>query len=196
MASLISLIDAVNRCLKAVGTAPVNSLDDLPTDAEMAYNTVQDVNKALQAEGWAWNTHYQTLPRNEDDEVPVPANAIAVDVPTLWYPEIDPIIRNGLLFDRNNNTYEFADDLEKCLVTCYLDWDEIPETARVYIAVEAARLFAHDTMPESERDAILSYESKRARALLMADEIRQSDASMFDSVTASRQFLSRYRQRY
>ena len=50
-------LEAINIMLAAIGEAPVNTLTGtLPVDVKIAQSTLVEINKAVQAEGWSFNT--------------------------------------------------------------------------------------------------------------------------------------------
>ena len=66
-------LEAVNTMLSTIGEAPVNSLTgSLPTDASMAKNILDEVNREVQSGGWKFNTSYKaTLSRDTNNKIPV-----------------------------------------------------------------------------------------------------------------------------
>ena len=46
-------IDAVNFILGAIGQAPVTTLEATNPDVAIAYQTLQEVSREVQAEGWS-----------------------------------------------------------------------------------------------------------------------------------------------
>ena len=68
----------------------------------------------------------------------MPTNILRIDANIHQHPTIDPIQRGLKLYDRLNNKYEFDEDLI-CTVVYFRDFDEIPEPARHYINIQAAR---------------------------------------------------------
>ena len=135
-------LEAINIMLAAIGEAPINSLTDtLPVDARTAQNTLTEVNKEVQSEGWSFNTEIDvTLTRDGSNQINLPINVLRVDANIHQHPTIDPIQRGLKLYDRQNNKYEFDEDLI-CTVVYYRDFDEITEQARRYINIKAARIF-------------------------------------------------------
>ena len=51
-----SFLDAVNRVLQMLGEAPVNSLQGQFGLAKQAEDTLNDVSRTIQTEGWSFNT--------------------------------------------------------------------------------------------------------------------------------------------
>ena len=135
-------LECINIMLDAIGEAPVNSLSGtLPVDVRKAQSTLTEVNKEVQSEGWSFNTEINvTLTRDASDNIVLGTDVLRVDANTFDHPSIDPIQRGLKLYDRKKNTYIFDEDL-KCTVIYFRNFDEIPEQARRYINVKAARIF-------------------------------------------------------
>ena len=135
-------LESINIMLAAIGEAPVNSLTGtLPVDVKIAQTTLTEVNKEVQSEGWSFNTEIDvTLTRDGSNEISLPANVLRVDANIHQHPTIDPIQRGLKLYDRQNNKYEFDEDLI-CTVIYLRTFEEIPEPARRYITIKAARVF-------------------------------------------------------
>ena len=134
-----SQLEAVNRVLQMMGEAPVNSLSGQFGLAKQADDTLKDVSRRVQAEGWSFNTDYQvTLKPDSNKNLVVGTNVSRVVVDILAYPDYDIIERQGKLYDRLNQTFEFSDDV-KADLTYFYDWEELPEHARQYIMTRAGR---------------------------------------------------------
>ena len=135
-----SKLEAVNKALQMMGEAPVNSLQGLFGLGNLAETTIDSVSRKLQTEGWSFNTDYETdLTRDSTtNEISVGTSTTRVYVDPYDYPDVDVVQRGSRLYDRKNNTYEFKQNL-KADITIILDWEELPEHARVYIMTKAGR---------------------------------------------------------
>ena len=74
-------LPAVNEILASVGQAPVTTLDQTNPDVAIAYNTLQQVTREVQAEGWSFNSefHYEMIP-DTNDEILIPNNVLQIDL--------------------------------------------------------------------------------------------------------------------
>ena len=72
---------AVNQILGAVGQAPVTTLDQTNPDVAIAYDTLVEVNREIQSEGWVFNTE-EEYPFNQDvnGEILIPDNILLLDL--------------------------------------------------------------------------------------------------------------------
>jgi hypothetical protein len=148
-------LEAVNLVLRMMGEAPVNSLDGQFGLAQQAADALLTVSRKVQTEGWSFNTDYQrTLQRDiTTNQVSVPVNALRIEVNQYNYPELDVVQRGDRLYDRKANSYTFTQDVIAD-VTYGLDWDELPEHARRYIAVMAGRELQQSVVGSRDLDAI------------------------------------------
>ena len=172
-------LEAINIMLAAIGEAPINSLTDtLPVDARTAQNTLTEVNKEVQSEGWSFNTEIDvTLTRDGSNQINLPTNVLRVDANIHQHPTIDPIQRGLKLYDRQNNKYEFDDDLI-CTVVYYRDFDEITEQARRYINIKAARIFVDRLIGDQGLRTYTQEDETRARAILTESDYANADHNL------------------
>lgn len=134
------MLDALNAMLAGIGEAPVNTLrDPLTGDVALAMNTLNEVSRKVQAQGWVCNTARNlTLPVDSRGEIPVPTNAVrpVFDDPAASFVSI----RQGKLFDLVNQTFRFEGPVTLNLITV-LEFSDLTESLRLYIAIKAARIF-------------------------------------------------------
>ena len=184
MPTLTSKLEAVNSMLGHIGESPVNSISDtnaLPISAATAISVLDEVSRAVQAEGWHFNTELKvTLSPAGDGTITLDEDVLEVD--TTSTPDI---AQRGLaLFDRSSNTSVFTSDLEVNL-TRLLDWTSLPEAARRYITLRASRVFQGRLVGSRELEALIARDEYNARADLMDAEANTSDRSIFDSYDAA-----------
>ncbi len=174
---MTSELDAINIMLGTIGESPINSLDAATgvVDAVTARAILSEVSVQVQEEGWHFNTEYEFIltPSLDTKEIYVPANTIEVDASEYDRNNIDVAIRGNRLYDRKNKTFQFQQDI-KADLTILLEFNELPQAARHYITVRAARVFQQrvigsDTLGSfSEKDearalrSMRRYESKTA----------------------------------
>ena len=169
----------INIMLAAIGEAPINSLvGTLPVDARIAQSTLTEVNKSVQSEGWSFNTEIDvTLTRDGSNQINIPTDVLRVDANIHQHPTIDPIQRGSKLYDRQNNKYEFDDDLI-CTVVYYRDFDEITEQARRYINIKAARIFVDRLIGDQGLRTYTQEDETRARAILTESDYANADHNL------------------
>ena len=172
-------LECINIMLAAIGEAPINSLvGTLPVDARIAQSTLTEVNKSVQSEGWSFNTETDvTLTRDGSNHVNLPADVLRVDANIHQHPTIDPIQRGLKLYDRQNNKYEFDEDLI-CTVVYFRDFSEIPEPARYYMNIKAARIFVDRLVSDQGLRTYTQEDEVRARSILMETDLANGDHNM------------------
>ena len=172
-------LESINIMLAAIGEAPVNSLTGtLPNDVKIAQSTLTEVNKEVQSEGWSFNTEIDvTLTRDGSDNINLANNILRVDPSIHHHPTIDAIQRGSKLYDRLNNEYEFDDDLV-CTVVYYRDFDELPEPARRYMTIKAARIFVDRLVGDEGLRTYTQQDEIRARAILMETDYANADHNL------------------
>jgi hypothetical protein len=184
-----SELEAVNECLENIGQAPVSTIaGDLGVDTQIALSFVRKVNRELQSQGWFWNTEKDfPLTPGGDDNILLPSNTLAVDT-TGASVGIDAIQRGSRLYNRTDHSYTFTAAVYVEL-TVGLTFEELPETARRYVALRAARIF-QDRIEGgvSQSDAT---DEESAWASLMADQLRTEDVNVLSGSFGMFQTLNR-----
>lgn len=139
LTTLTSELEAVNTMLEAAEEAPVASLalaGLYPLDRAKAI--LSETSRVVQSGGWKFNTEYEfPLTRDGAGLITLPDNAARVDVDNK-HDDVDPVQRGLRLYDSKRHTYTFARDLTATVVFI-LGWDELPQPARHYITIRAAR---------------------------------------------------------
>ena len=175
-------LDAVNVMLTSIGESPVNTLGSGLQEAEIAEVVPDNVSRDVQSAGWHFNTEIRyTLNRNVVNEINLPANAIKVDKTSLLRDyELDVVERGRKLYDRIGNTYTFDKDIEVNMVVL-LSFDELPEVARRYITLRAARTFQQRILGNDTLSQMLAMDEQQAFLSLREAEAEVSDYNIFDN---------------
>lgn len=164
-------LEAVNRVLQMMGEAPVNSLAGQYGLAQQAEEMLKDVSRKVQSDGWSFNTDYERdmTPDAVTKEVAVGPNVSRVVVDPYNYQSLDVVQRGGKLYDRRGKTYQFTQPF-KADVTYMLEWDELPEHARQYIAIKAGRHLQEAILGSADLTKINITAEAEARALFLEEE--------------------------
>lgn len=174
-------LPAVNEILASVGQAPVTTLDQTNPDVAIAYNTLQQVTREVQAEGWSFNTeyHYEMTP-DTNDEILVPNNMLQIDLTeNASNMEKDAVVRSGKLYDRFNHTYKFTDSTVEVDIIWQFDWVDIPKPIQNFITARAATLVSSRIIGDPNQYQILQQQEAYTRSLAMEYDTRQQDLSFF-----------------
>jgi len=137
---------AVNLMLMSAGLTPVNSLDIAGiVDVEKAKDILLNTSREIQKNGWHFNTerNYKLL-TDPNKHISLPTNCLQIDS-IRDSAGIDVTIRGTQLrkverVDGEDPT-EFDEPVHVDMVV-FLPFEELPEAARWYVAVKAARRFA------------------------------------------------------
>ena len=169
-------LECINIMLAAIGEAPINTLTGtLPVDAVTAQKTLAEINKDVQNEGWSFNQEFNVkLTRDGSNQIALGTDMLKVDANVFDHPTIDVIQRGLKMYDRKNNTYVFDTDLT-CNITYFRNFDEIPESARRYINIRAARVFVDRLVGDDGLRTYTAQDEARARANLMENDMDNAD---------------------
>ena len=174
-----SKLQAVNKALQMMGESPLNSLQGLLGLGNLAEETLDSVSRKVQAEGWSFNTDYEiTLTRDSTtNEISVGTNVSRIVVDPYEYSDVDVVQRGSRLYDRRNNTYVFTIDL-KADMTVILDWDDLPEHARVYIMTKAGKELQENMIGSKDLTEINMVLEQEARTQFIEEETTLSEHNM------------------
>ena len=193
MATLITPtteLEAVNECLSNIGQTPVSTISGvIGVDASLALQLVRSINRELQQRGWYWNTEidYPITP-DSNGNLFLPSNCLSVD-PAGIDQDKDFVARGRRLYDRRERTYVFTKSVKVEMVVG-LPFEELPEAARRYIALRAARIFQNRT--EGSNDPEDTAAEDRAYAELVAEDMRVQDNNMLTDNYATAEMLRRF----
>ena len=174
-------LDAVNQILSSVGQAPVTTLDLQNPEVSIVLNTLREINKQVQSEGWIFNTErdYVMQPDSSTQEILYPYNVLQMDANVEYHKnQYDLVRRNGKLYDRLNHTFQFTSDIHVDL-TWYFDFTDVPPPVQTYIVARAARMCATKLIGDQEINKLLAEQEVYTRAAAIEYECNQGDYSMF-----------------
>lgn len=214
--AMTSELAAVNRLLSAISEAPISDLtNSTREDVALAVTLLKEASVEVQSLGWLFNREfgYEITPTTTLDWIGTDASTETLNIfqppadllsfrltSTAKQSEEDIIIRRSrsyqeftqsvlVFYDRNKNRdglpvadfpYLYIDPV------WLMEWDFLPETARRYITVRAARQFIQQTLGAAD---IAGYgEGDEARALyaLQLDQGEEEDVSMLDNTEVAR----------
>lgn len=173
-------LSAVNQILGAVGQAPITTLDSTNPDTAIVYDTLVDVNRAVQAEGWAFNREleYPMLP-DTNQEILLPGDILQINLSDL--PEnrgIDVVPRSGKLYNKTDHTFTWTREL-KCDITWLFPFVDTPQPFKDYITARASVIAATKMIGDREQFALLRDQEASAKAMFLQFECEQGRYSMF-----------------
>lgn len=173
-------LPAVNQILQSCGQAPVTTLDQTNPDVAIAYQTLLEVSREVQAEGWTFNKefHYDMTP-DTNNEILIPNNILQLDLThNAANMDKDVIRRNGKLYDKANHTFTFTEKVE-CDITWLFDWVDLPIPVADFITARTAAIVSSRIVGDGNQYQILQQKEAFARAMAMEYECNQGDYTYF-----------------
>jgi hypothetical protein len=179
-------LNAVNIMLGTIGESPIATLEVTGlADVATARNILEEVSRAVQSTGWHFNTETEyPLALDSNGYLPIPSNTLSVDSSDSCM--TSDVVRRGLrLYDRTNHTYVFTAPIKVDLVV-FLPYEELPEAARHYIAIRAARVFQRRILGSDVLDQFSAEDESAAWRNLQDAEMKSADTNIFNSYAAAR----------
>lgn len=163
-------LEAVNTMLQAVGSTPVSSLTvSVDADVTNALAVLHETSKEVQSQGWDFNTDTRySMARTIEGHYLVPDNMLACDV-SEWHPAVRATYRAGKLWDQRKHTFVWDVDLT-FNVTWFFAFEELPEAARHYITMKAARKFQARVLGSSSLGKFTEQDELEARSIFIDAE--------------------------
>ncbi len=166
----------------SIGQAPVNTLAVSGIqDVNIAKAELAKVNRFVQLYGFAFNTDDDyTLSPDVNGIITVPAGVLRID-------PMDPAAQlvqrrhptNGIcIWDSANKTWSMATPVDFS-ITWGFDFADLPEAARYFISIAAARKFQKRIIGSNELDGYNKEDEEKAWAILIRDERRNRDTNAF-----------------
>lgn len=170
---------AVNIILSNIGQAPVTVLDSGNPLVEMAELTLDEITRAVLAEGWEYNTE-RGYPFTPDTSgfIVIPTNVLAIDAKPGNGQQT--VIRGGKLYDRVSHSYLFYGE-QNLDVTWLFEFDDLPEAYKNYITIRAANVFAGRSVGSKEAVQFGQREETVARATLLEYDTQQGNYTIFQN---------------
>ncbi len=181
-------LPAVNEILASVGQAPVSTLDQTNPDVAIAYDTLLQVSREVQAEGWSFNTEYDYPETTANKQYIIPNNMLQVDLAVgtadsrAAAGDKNVVRRGGKLYDKYNHTYDITteDSAEiKLDVTWLFDWIDLPIPIQDYIVSRAAVIVSSRIVGDGGQYQMLQQKEAYTRAMALEYETQQGDYTFF-----------------
>ena len=174
-------LPAINQILSSCGQAPVTTLDQTNPDVAIAYDTLLQVSREVQAEGWTFNKeyHYEFTP-DTDDQILIPSNILQIKLTeNSANMDKDGVRRSGKLYDRHNHTYDWTDDTVECDIVWEFDWVDLPQPIQDFIVARAATFVSQRIVGDSAQYQMLQQQEAYMRALALEYETQQGQFTFF-----------------
>lgn len=189
-------LEAVNIMLSTIGEAPVNALDLAATyDLTVAKRVLAEVVREAQSFGWKFNSDTDVpLAKDVNGRIAVPTNMLRLVLKPVA--GIDPVVRGAALYDRKNRTAVFTRDLVARRVIYLLPFDQMPETARHYCAIRAARIFQYRIQGDQVIHQFSAVDEIAARSILRKDQSEEQQMTMLTAPGVAEVIDRSVRQRW
>ncbi len=177
-------LPAVNEILASVGQAPVTTLDQTNPDVAIAYDTLLNVSREVQAEGWIFNTEeFYELTPNTDGEIVIANNILQIDLHAEKDNQYEAIRRNGKLYEKINHTYDWTTltgwEKVACDIVWLFDWVDLPRPFQDYITARAAAIVSTRIVGDPGQYQVLAQKEMYNRAQALEYECNQGDYTIF-----------------
>ena len=174
---MLNTLEAVNRCLSAIGESRVNSINSGSPDAALAKEILEETTEDVLSVGWYDNTA---------EEVVLQPDALGktIGIPTDWF-HVEPVGRDAArklsvkvepksgqrrLYDDDKKTYSFETSVT--VRSIYnVPFDHLSYTLQAYIAAKAARIFQERTFSSQSLDGFTSRTEQEAWLKLVDAQI-------------------------
>lgn len=154
-------------------------------DVAIALNTLREVSREVQAEGWSYNTefNYKITP-DSNNEIRIANDVLQMDL-NQGYPENiekDAVFRGGKLYDKKAHKYDgWTAETVYVDIVWYFDWESIPQPIQAYIVARAAAIVSSRIIGDANQYQILQQKEGVTRSQALEYECNQGDYSFFGS---------------
>lgn len=178
MPSLSTKLSAVNIMLSVIGEAKVSSLVSGDIDAEQAEDVLDEISMEFQVKGWKFNEEIRTLLADDAGLVWVPSNCLEIDPTDRTNNHL--VQRGDRLYDTASATYNVGKSVEVNL-KLLLDFEDLPQPARRYVEVRAARTYQKRVLGSPEIDAFTRDDENRAWLAFLDFSSSTNDRNIFNN---------------
>ena len=185
-------LPAINQILMACGQAPVTTLDETNPDVAIAYQTLLEVSREVQSEGWSFNKegHYEMTP-DTNDEIVIPNNILQIDLThNSSIGDKNAVRKGGKLYDKQNHTDKWTDGAVECDIVWLFDWVDLPRPIQDYITARASTITSSRIVGDTTQYQMLQQKEAYMRAMAIEYECNQGDYSYLGKPDNSEPYVS------
>ena len=171
----------VNRCLQAIGEAPlpkgsIPSEFVLGSDAQVASSIVDDVWLEMQNKGWWFNSDRGiTLQPDSEGFIAFPETVLRIDGGRY-----QPLVKKqGMLYNRRTQSFIFEEPIQVDVIWA-VSYSELPIGAYEYIATRASRKFYQKVIGNPEQVQMLMMEETEALVDLQRENAQYLDLNIIE----------------
>jgi hypothetical protein len=183
-------LQAINTMLSVVGEPPVNSLTAQRADSFIAQNILDEVSREVLTYGWQFNTEDNVTlsPDSSTGFIYISDSVVRVDMDPRHDDIYDIVVRGNRIYNRKTNSFVFTEDLIAQRVIL-MDFEDLPEVAKRYITIRAARIFQDRVVGAQTLHAFTATDELVALTKMQEYENEVGDYSIFQSDDMIRPFL-------
>jgi len=162
-------------------------------DVAIALNTLREVSREVQSEGWSYNKEYDyPITPDSNNEINIANNILQMDLNQTYTQNIDrdSINRGGKLYDRVAHSYKWIDETVYVDITWYFDWENIPQPVQAYIVARAASIVSSRIIGDPNQYQMLLQKEAYARSMALEYECNQGDYTFFGSPKSGNYYQS------
>jgi hypothetical protein len=173
-------LEAINTMLSAIGEAPVTQLNSGLVEADIAETILESVNREVQGQGLHFNRELNvTFNPDSNNNIVLPADILRAD--TTQNTSNPDLVQRGLkMYNRVTSTYNITQAVTLDLVVL-LNFEDIPEVAKRYITIRAARIFLDRVVGSATLHGFNQEDETRALLELRDMEAEGQDFSIFNN---------------
>jgi hypothetical protein len=179
-------LEAVNTLLSSIGETPVNSLTSGLVDAETAETILDSASREVQSQGWSFNTDLKkSFTPDSTNQITIPDNVLRIDMAQDRKANLDVVQRGSKLYNRATNSFFFSTDTTEVIMNTVvlLEFTDLPEAARRYITLKAARVFQDRVVGSAELHGYQQRDELLAKVELEDAEGQVNDNTIFDNLS-------------
>lgn len=173
-------LDAVNTILASVGQAPVTTIDISNPEVALVYNTLLQVSREVQAEGWSFNREYDyPLPVSNSGHVGITFQMLQVALSPDRYRGISATVRNARLYNKSSHTDVWDEEQVYCDIVWLYDWESLPQPIKDYIVARASSQAASRVLSDANQMRMLQENEFYTRSQALEHEAVQGQYTFF-----------------
>ena len=187
-------LPAINQILTSCGQAPVTTLDQTNPEVAIAYDTLLQVSREVQSEGWTFNKEYHVeFNKDNNNEILIPNNIIQIKLTeNAQNAPYHAVRRNGKLYDRQNHRYTWEYSPIECDIMWEFDFIDLPEPVQNYIKARSSTLVSGKIVGDNAQYQRLQQQEIQQRSLALEYETSQGQFTMFGHPQDSQNFYQSY----
>jgi hypothetical protein len=151
-------------------------------DVAIALNTLREVSREVQAEGWSFNKEYDyPITPDSNNEVQIASDVLQMDLNQSYTQNLnrDSVMRGGKLYDRTNHSYKWTDETLYVDIVWEFDWASIPEPIQAFITARAAAVVSSRIIGDSTQYQVLLQKEAVTRSAALEYDCNQGDYTFF-----------------